>query len=315
MKKPFILVLIFSLSFSWSNHAQRNLHVIAESGLNLRAKPKKTAMVIAKIPYFEKVTLEHKNDYGVDTLTILKTETQEVPLVGKWLKVSHKGNVGFVHSSYLQDINKSYQDKNLNQDYILLKPGMNCLDNLHDKRAYHWYGLYHHKEGTSLSEIDFEYLSIENTYVPYYIHAEKDKDLLFIIGSKQTLNVGSRKPHFYFQKNPIVQHLRKDLCDTLISIKNKIYFQYTTLYEEGMDFKCFVKQDQNYQYMHQRRHENRLLNVTSFEWMGDLDGDGLTDYIFTFGEKSSSTILYLSSLRKANEIVHPVAAYYSGYCC
>ena len=50
-------------------------------------------------------------------------------------------------------------------------------------------------------------------------------------------------------------------------------------------------------------------------WSGDLDGDGQQDYIIQFGDKDARTQLYLSKSAAKNQLVRPVAVYYSGYCC
>ena len=50
-------------------------------------------------------------------------------------------------------------------------------------------------------------------------------------------------------------------------------------------------------------------------YSGDIDSDGLEDYIISYGEKPGFSILFLSSEANDGDALKAVASFYSTYCC
>ena len=52
------------------------------------------------------------------------------------------------------------------------------------------------------------------------------------------------------------------------------------------------------------------------QWKGDLDNDGLDDFIIHFGSgKAGELVLFLSSKAEPGELFKKVARYVTKYCC
>lgn len=323
-----IVLLAFSLTQSGAQeykfypHYGHEYKVTARSGLNLRSKPNLSSPIITKVDYAETVKLEHKDDYGYALIDSIVTESSaKYYSKGFWIKVNHNGVSGFMNTAYLYPVYKNYGnyeiEKTMNQDYVLLKPGFGCRDNIvKGINDFIWYGLYQKGAEVSLKKIKFEFFRSDGEMSDLSVVAKDDKNLNYIIGSKKPLQVGpivgKMNNHHFFKDEEVSDTLERvsfqnEYCQVKIkgiyhtwqSNKGRIE-KYHKLY------KVYAHLDGNTQLLNEMGYIN---------WVGDIDQDGYMDYISTVGEKNARTYLYLSSERSKDQIVKPVGVYYSGYCC
>jgi hypothetical protein len=53
----------------------------------------------------------------------------------------------------------------------------------------------------------------------------------------------------------------------------------------------------------------------TLHFYGDIDGDGIKDYIIGYDDKTHTRYLFLSSCAEKGQLFKAVAAYWAGYCC
>lgn len=327
----FYLSVVIGLLTSINLQAQFEEHniskylneVIAESGLNMRKAPQLDAEVVTKIPFGARITLMDNKSFGIDTVTIIKTEVKELIIRGHWLKVHYKGKYGYVISSYLREnrpnqYRSKYKDNiELNSDFVLLNPGWDCVDNFVAKKNFYWYGVYQENNHNIIKAIDFEFINSINGYSSFGIIAKDNKNLEYIIGAKKKLKgLNNKITYDYYLTLQNLKNLkRSDTCfvygerDFYIeynqaeSNSGRVYdYREVEFRKDGITQKLLPLEDQQM---------NRAIR-----FIGDLDGDGDPDYIITHGEKQGRVMLYLSSQKnKKYPIAKPVAAYYWSMCC
>ena len=309
-----ILLLAFStfLAYNTKSHAQQhdlsqNYIVISTNGLNLRMDPGTNSEVLLSIPYGEKVRIIEQDEKYLDTIgghTFYSSgsKTHFSHLTGYWVKINYKGIEGFVFDAYLYvDITDLMDnlDPNINKDFVLLFPGNSCNYNFWFNNKLKWYGIYKLKETVHLKQISLSYYKDYSSELgDVGISTNDNKNLCFIIGSKYSLinesksgeysyewymNNFDKFPEFYFEENSYGKALILELGK-----RNQIL---------------------------NPKNEDYLMSPSNIIWKGDLDGDNHPDYIIHFGSKQGRTVLYLSSEAVNNQIVKPVAIFYSGYCC
>ncbi len=321
MKKNLILqyTVVFLLLLSAKAQSQeypikQQVVVIAESGLNLRSEPNKNAKILVKMPYFSNVQIIGKDTYGIDTAEVIQSTGVNPQIVkGQWVKIKYQGYKGYALNSYLFTRSKRKLEAGINESYVLLMPGWGCNDNLVDKRKYNWYGAYGTDNGIKLKKVNFQYIN-DPTSMTYHGIIIKDKiEPRFIVGSIKKL-----EEEIYSGNSNIpmisYQLFQKEYTDTTIVFGKTIIFDsYQKDGEDPVNFTC-IRQGNQEQILSTPKNEFGYL-PRHLIWEGDLDGDGLIDYILQIGEKSAQTVLFLSSERKKGELVRAVASFYSGYCC
>lgn len=313
-----ICLLLVSVAYSQDNNkkyyhnAYRNT-VMAHSGLNIRKKANLKSEVLGKIPFGEKVQILHKDHYGYQKLNTVKTQMQTFVVDGFWLKVKYKNTTGFVLSTFLH---QPYRFDYLIEynDYVLLQPGGGCSDNIHNISSYNWFGLYEDEVGTSLKPISFEYYNVVDAMTFMKIVVKEDKDLRYIIGSKKQL-----KPFIKKKKKAYADVFESNIynneCDTTYILNDNLIAEYEVENREsnyGL-LTYYIKSDQKYYKLTPSGDVHKYTNVIHF--VGDIDSDGVDDYICSIGEKPQHTFLFLSSASQSGQIVRDVAVFHATYCC
>lgn len=295
----------------------------------MRSAPSLDSDVIQKVPYGTKVTLMDNKSFGLDTITTIKTETQEHQITGHWVLAKHKGKTGYLISSYLKVDPTKWRIYDLlgkkateyNNEYKILRPGFDCGYNFVEKSNYNWYGLYATDTTSWVEPISFEFVNRINSMTDHGIVAVKDKDLLYIIGSKKKLNSQS--------------HISKKGAGKITYPESEIYYQEKCDTEQRFSpyFKTVFTKNwvENYCKPYNvltinKEDQSQEISPESFtpsmwikrvEYIGDIDGDQREDYIiYQTNEKSYMFMLYLSSERnKENPLLKLVAYYSGGPCC
>ena len=331
-KKATVIILTAFLIGSFYNEiysqdfyrfqANRNV-VIAASGLNMRSLPNTKSTKLVNIPYGEKINIIHKDHYGLDTVYTIKTELAEHAVFGHWQKVQYKGYTGYVHNAFLT-YDKRYRTKPVpgtNEDYVLLQPGYDCADDFYNVNEYFWYGYY--QEVTAIGEepkkpyrkpISVEFINVAADMSGCGTIVKEDKHLRFIIGSKKA-----------FAETDMENILEKELyhrvgldsivLDSLVESKGDITMLRNTEPSDYFDREFFyLSRGERSQLLNTRTKVYRI-KMAQFFIEADLDGDGLTDYIFGHGEDDLRLGLYLSSEANDEEVVHLVSLLQRGPCC
>ena len=283
-----------------SNQAQSNVGavnesrlVIATSGLNLRKAPTLKSSVIKLVKYGHEVQV-------IENPTSIKQDTIEIgngkELVGQWLKVSYRGDKGYMFSPFLAKIEAQYFPTELvDENFALLFEGSNCYYNFQYRRGFSWTGIYKTVSGKYRSKkVNVTYsTSNEMGHESYSIDTDEQEDLLFIVGSKTTeINVNDGN-YSYFES------IRDQKGKILDRIEYNDFEGTLTYCHDDMSYNL---SDEKYQ-------------ALSIVWRGDLDDDGFDDFIIQYGENDGRIVLHLSSQAEAGDLFKAVAEYYIGYCC
>ncbi len=315
MKLHSVLFLIFSLTinaFGQNLLDKDEYNVISISGANLRKKPNLNSEILAKLPYGSKIKITQEKLLLKDTIgsytSYSEKEKFTIPIIGNWVQVLFKEKKGYLFDSY---INKTPTIKDyyitqeelsdINTNYKILFPGSNCFNNFWPPTNTNWYGIYKTNEKSSfelkkivinyhMGWIDPKQPNEIGIIEDFIISTNNSKNLLFIIGSKLKLNEGKTEGEWRNGSKNIEAKIDENHVTTL------------TLKDNG---KTQILNPNN----------KERIYFTNIFWEGDVDNDGIKDYIISFGEKQMYIFLYLSSESDDNDIVKPVAIYCSGFCC
>ncbi len=279
--------------------------VIAPRGINLRSKPKTTSSIVKNIGYGEEVLIIHKDHYGFRYLGDVEdcdvdSSTLKYPVIGYWLKVSHEGDEGFVHSAYIYNYQFAYQrEYKTNIFYDLLRSGMDCGFNLRYNANWHYYGIY--KQDSILSLKEITRISFTHTMGDFFNFAtttENDCDLEYIIGTSKPMSTGELSTHTSLPR------FKRSLDD--------YGFEKDTIEHGFMEMHHVSENDKRK--VLDCYGSDRLHNIYVV-MCADFDRDGIDDYLISYGEKSIQINLYLSSEQTEDGLLTPSASYFTGYCC
>lgn len=288
--------------------------VVAVNGLKMRTKPSLKGKVISKIPYGEKVDIVDPMLTGLDTLDsnykVYYTEEDyyEPLLSGYWVKARYDGEEGFVFSGFL--FYQFEQERKYNKKVALLMEGGNCFDNLHYRPDWYWYGIYEEDGVHRLEKIAIDLLVEESELGPMMVvTTNKMKPSLFIIGTPQPL--GEKRLFFSEYLGGGQSIYRGGEVEDNVLLKAAL-----TVEDEEEDYHAkLIAIGRNGEQQVLNPEEPYYAYPITVQWYGDIDGDGKMDYLINFGEKNSKSILFLSSKAAPGQLVAPVGAYFSGYCC
>lgn len=322
-----LLIIFFLFSQSLLLASQSEIRedftlVVAQSGLNIRAKPGLRAKVVAKAPYLSEVEYLSDESFGRDTIGALKSfiraynpqmelEETDVPLTGDWVKVKYKGQTGYTFNAYLGP----NHDRPEPSDYFVISPGENCGDQFFDLTKYHCYGVYGSGEETEVREIRASYVVQETGigFLALLMTTEENESLRLVIGSKRELptlssdfTVNAFTAAWAESANPVLEDackmfLVKEVMETLPNGAEQTQGFSGSFRRGGIE---------------QTIIEGAFVYAISVIGCGDIDGDDEVDYLIGYSsEESSRKMLYLSSMSKNEEILGLACEEFFGYCC
>ena len=268
--------------------------VLSTSGLNLRQGPSLRSAVIKLVAYGEQVEILEDSELLVDTLN----RNTENELIGNWVKVSHQRAEGYMFSSFLAKVDPGdFPTELLDEDYALLLVGCACRNNFQFRRDFEWTGIYKTVSGKyRAKKVNPSYYFKRGAIEDYVCVKtdEKEEEIIFIIGSR-------RKEIFsYFGQMPA--EFKSGFVENNTLNENLFFDQ-----ENNELTYCYdnISYPLNFKGLHPER----------VFWKGDLDADGIEDFIIQHGYKESRFVLYLSSEAKEGELFKAIATYRSGFCC
>lgn len=327
--RPIILLSALLVSYFTSSLIAQNYHrsfntVISPDGLNIRETPSVNGRKLGAAPFKAKLEILEDGNGVWDTLGVREFkapeagpgESWEIPVEGTWVKVQYKNISGYVFSAFLFREWESKDLKGINDDYILLIPGQDCYDNIHDLSGRTFYGLYVEDGKARLKEIRPPgYFAMQDEMAPLVVSAKDNINLVCIIGSRRKLPVGMRNGYFggryLTEENTLYgsgrDGFREDFLDG--------HGLYGVMPENGSIYEAKLYAGKKGRGTWLGTEQEVFGAAESLIWRGDLDGDGKDDYLISYGEKVAHTALYLSSEAKGRDIVRLVALLFDGYCC
>ena len=306
MKNILFTLVFISILGSYRADAteQIELTVIATGGLNLRENPTLDGKVLATIPYLEKVAVLDEAVSQTDTVGIVNYGDSESNfyqdhVVGEWVKVKHQNYEGYVFNAYLMQEYLDEPSQGKEDQYAISFDGVNCVENIHRNKNLKWKGVFKDRDQFEIRDIRLEYyMSQHDEYGAWCGTVTKaNKSPLFMIGA-----VGDQ-----FKNGPVEGTY----------YENGWIFDYSSDSSTVENLTLHVLENEAILTITEGRQQQKLNASYGIHivWKGDLDGDGKNDYIFTLGEESSNTTLYLSTEASEDQLISPVATYYSGDCC
>lgn len=308
--------------------------VVSLDGLILRAGPGKDQKRVDAIPYGTVVEVVASARPKRDSLSPMRynftgddtTETYQISRVGYWAKVKWNGKVGFALDIFLVSEDEEYNSPSeildrelpayINSDFLLIEAGTACQTNLPPDPRYHWYGVYRRGDKLQIQSVSLRlhaYRKDEVVPGQFFLHslADDNMGLEYIIGT--------RTPMGDARFTDLLHAHGMEHEGEPTPAQQAAYFQ-----RLGLSFES--NEGNEFKEMRLRLGINgveQLLEMPEIDrngepWLrlvADLDGDGKPDYVVTFGENSSVTVLYLSSRAPKGKLVQPVAFWFSSYCC
>jgi len=315
----FIFFIVSAVSlFSQRSKEHHNLNtrfntVFAQSGLNIREAPDLSSGKIGLIPFGEKIQFIDKDHFGYQKLDSIITESKSYLIDGLWAKIRYKELEGYILTTFLYNP-YSYENESNFGDYVILRPGSGCSDNIHNIHAYNWYGLYQNNHKSTLKKITFEYYNTLDRMTNMQIITKTDKNLFFIIGSKKELPTFEGKIIATISNNQ-PKNYEPYPCDTTYLITKNLISEYSVEHKDGDfgDHILYVKNKKQWHKIHPFEGSNNYPKRVDF--VGDIDSDGIDDFIIIYEGKPGFTILFLSTEALKGNIFKDVACFYSTYCC
>lgn len=286
--------------------------VTALSGLKMRDQPSFRGKTIALMPFAQKVKLltlprfnepgDHIGEYSPDSI------------YGSWLKVRYEKQVGYAFSAYLGSTIKK-----MTADYHLLSAnGSWCSDDSYVSKSYHFYGIFPEKDSTWVRRSVEPVFSVHWTALfgvaNYGKIKVRGRQPLFLIASRMPMPEGeipATNRRGYFSGNPAVE---QPFARETIPASPWIF-----------EIKPFLVENDHLM-RHTRltnRHtgQTQALVVEHFPpdqivWEGDLDGDGVMDFILgRFQDIEMTWYLFLSKGAPPGQWFREVSRYIFSGCC
>ncbi len=301
--------------------------VLPIEGLSLREKPSLKANRLALIPYDTQIKVIDNASGKLDSLPIKIAPTEGLGEAGPtffrgwWVKVRYLNQVGYVFDPFLiremQFFLSSRDDEVLfpetNREFRLMQPGSTCVYNLADLRKYQWWGLYRMGDECLVKPVRLQQhmsrtqATEDVVYQFLYSNASEPEGLMSVIGVAGAWG-GTRSSELKYRSDWMRGYHDDSIRIKKVGIQqvpdhvnsNPTTHLYWWQYQVGLTAQRLRKES---------------YGAIALDLAADLDGDGKQDLIVTYGEESTSTVLYLSTHARAGELLRPVAVFYSGYCC
>jgi hypothetical protein len=291
--------------------------VIAFSGLKLRAKPQFDSKTIAVIPLGEKI----KYTCGSWEVAHRKMVYDTDSVAGYWYHVFWKGKQGFAFSGYLGrgilKMNKPF--------YLLSENSAWCWDDAYISPDFYYYGVYANADSTSfevkkqrplffnnntdgMGGITFSFRQKQASYFAFASKAPSKEGRFQVSKSSQEIRY-----EWNTQPGP---EQKIQVPHTSWEIKTKME---TALDAGGSsyDTRRLIILDNKTGAWHYLFDASLIhFSTVQLGWSGDMDGDGIQDFMLNIGsDHSGGMMLFLSKDPGKWKFVKMAGIYFWGDCC
>ena len=298
--KKLILFIFLGLNVHLSNNQNileskdNSMVVISTSGLNLRESPTSKSKSLFLVSYGTRVEIIAEEEFGSDTIQI----NMDKAIIGKWKKVAYLGMEGYMFRPYLLSIRKNaFPIKRINDEFALWYGRGSCYNNIQYDPRLNWFAVGKGENNNIISEKIRPRYYWEKGAIVDNIMLETNLDFQpkFLIGTKG--NLKKSLTGIFNKIDPI-----KDFQESR-KINNQMYYDKET----GSLIYCYENREVDFSYPDLRTY--------GLLWRGDLNMDGVDDFIIQYGIKSSKIVLLLSDPTDYEKPFKRVAEFKSGYCC
>lgn len=302
------------------DHPRKSV-VIALSGLKLRVLPDFDAKVIAIIPFGETVQRKHPEQIRHYATDLLFTPDS---IVGKWEEIEWKGTKGFAFNAFLaQGILKMTDDF-----YLMVEDWGFCWLDTYASPDYHYYGIYFNADTSKcmMKTVKPTFYARNDDLEGAAVKGDNKQTAAFLLAAKSPLTEGP--VHIHSIKRDIFRKF-----DVKDDPKNKIRFVPNTILLPESDWVVEGRIIQDAEMASGRVGEVWLRDKKSGRsqqlfgremeiewaqliWCGDLDHDGLMDFMIRWSAwKLGGISLFLSRGAEKGFLVRPPVTYSGGDCC
>jgi len=301
--------------------------VLAFSGLRLRESPGTASKILTTIPFASKVTLMQDaiearqnwaDDYQFDTDSI----------AGYWVRILYQGKTGYVFDAYLGDgIIRMNQPS-----YLIMEDQAGCWSDAYASKEYHYYGVFldESKQQATLKTIKPVFHSEHYGFDAISMHAVGKERPYFMLATREPLaEDGPINRHHFFSKI----HFSEQKDNPNQVLKKDSIFQTVRIPESNWELSCLKQkiQDSNPPYYvnvvqlkdrttGQKQiilDKSYYLTTARMIWCGDLDRDGIQDFMLTGGDEEEIFFcaLFLSRNAGKGKLMRLAGIYYWRDCC
>jgi hypothetical protein len=285
--------------------------VLALSGINLREKPSFSSKALAIIPFGERVALTGKADPPQHVDEYRRLPMTPDSIYGYWQEVVWKNRKGYAFGAFLTDgIYRMTQPV-----YLLFENAAFCWEDTFASPDYHYYGMYHNRDSS-----DWTLKKIKPTfYQPEEggarLRAETKERPGFVIALKTPIAEGK----LLTQKMNTLLNPANKIAPKLPPVKlpfsNRQFRFVDNKPETSKNHTCELQLVE----IGSGKKQTIVSNVSdqiTVVWAGDLDRDGVTDFMLQCEDGHSiSYQLFLSRFAKGKNLVWPAGIYRFGDCC
>lgn len=288
--------------------------VLALSGLKLRDKPSFSGKAVAVIPFG--ATVERTgNPEQYRPLRQRDWEWSSDSISGYWQALTWDGKKGFAFNAYIGDaIYRMTQPA-----YLLFQNTAGCWNDGYASPAYHYYAVYPNRDSSvwQLKKFKPVFWFNDDGFGGTSIQADPSRSPSLIVALKSPIAEGNLLAEKI--NVPVTAHSGEMPASTplppAVPIPNSMLQLVTVEKQDQSGRYYFQLQVENKQTRRRQVIVSRIYGHTRLIWAGDLDRDGITDFMLSYESHEYGRQLFLSSLAKAGELVWPVQIYWLGDCC
>jgi hypothetical protein len=328
MKNYFlVLTVIFNLAFTAQSQDQYKILangcvgdtcesvVIAQSGLKIRTLPSFTSKTIAIVPFESKIKhLVSKQQQNGEPAFMDRDSVQ-----GYWKMAFWQGKKGYVFSGYL-----GLGILKMNQPFYLFSENNSaCWDDAYISLDYNYYGVYPNFDSTSYIIKKCQPIFYNTNEVDGWggttFKFKDEKPSLFAFATQEPFLEGQF--NISKDKNVIRSWNEDNVSNVKINIPNtnwEVKFKDdnkkgATSYKDP----SLIIKDKKTGVWHNLIDDENYVAEAQLAWCGDMDGDGLQDFMLyvTSGKHDGGMILFLSKNAGKWKFVKLVGSYVRGGCC
>jgi hypothetical protein len=326
-----LLVLVMKQLFAQTEEATNELltprgdstaYVIALSGLNMREQPDFSGKIIHKIPFGAELYRLAPPDLLLELESKLIYDKDSIP--GLWEQVRFSDKTGWIFNAYIARVRIKMEKAS----YLLKENSGWCWSDAFASSRYYYYGLFLSKDSTQA-----EFRRIQPIFAkrPHddgavYVRTNSKSRTLFLFASSVPVpwegmvsghhimaKAGDSKQSAYRISNFDSAHQHQTVAIPKSTLE---LFVKTNTEGEGQAWvrqTLFIRNKAN---GIEQRVPFEHVEYANVNWCGDLNRDGITDFLIQVScGKEGALLLYLSGNTGKGQVMRLAGWYAGGGCC